>query len=124
MDYDQQVYPYERHPEDAHPMAWLFFNVPDTPRFQLEVADKMVRHLEALGVDLTVGKTRTPEKKYDAVGSSGGPWESGMWIDWDEDRAPVVATAADKNITSMTEAERAELRAALDAAEDAERGRS
>ena len=69
MDYDQQVYPYERHPEDAHEMAWLFFNVPDTPRFQLEVADKMVRHLEALGVDLTVGATKAPEKKYDAVGS-------------------------------------------------------
>lgn len=123
-DFGKQVYPYETFPEDADPRSWMFFNVPGTPRFALEVADTLVKHLDALGVDLTVGAVKTPAVKYDAVGSSGGPWETGMWIDWGEDRATVTATAPDKDVTAMSEEERAELRAALDAAEDAERGRS
>ena len=59
--------------------------------------------------------------KYDALGGSGAPWEPGMWIPVEDDRMQVIATAPDKDITAMSQAERAELRAALDAADDAER---
>lgn len=59
--------------------------------------------------------------KYDALGGSGAPWEQGMWIPADENRMQVVATAPDKDVTAMSDAERAELRAALDAADDAAR---
>lgn len=123
-DYEQQCFPYEVFPDDGNVRSWLFFNVPGTARFGIEMASALADHLESLGVDLTPGRVKPPEKKYDAVGSSGGPWETGMWIDWDDERAPVTATAPDKDVTAMDAAERAELRAALDAAEDAERGRS
>lgn len=118
IEYD--IYPYEID-DQYHPASYLLFNAPDLPRTSVEVASNTMKWLEAQGVDLTPGKTHAPKWKYDALGGSGAPWENGIWIAIDEDRAPVVATAADKNITDMTPEERAELRAALEAAETAHR---
>lgn len=120
---EQEIYPYPIDESDEyHPRAWMLFNAPGTPRPSVEVASNILRHLEdSLGVDLTPGVIHAPELQYDALGSAGAPWEHGIWIPADESRAPVTATAVDKDVTAMTAEERAELQAALDAAEIAVR---
>lgn len=120
---EQEIYPYPIDESDEyHPRAWMLFNAPGTPRPSVEVASNILRHLEdSLAVDLTPGAVGPPKLKYDALGSAGEPWEHGLWIPADEARAPVTATAVDKDVTAMTAEERAELQAALDAAEIAVR---
>lgn len=114
------IYPYAVDP-DRHPLAWVFFNVAGTAKFDLDTADTLAKHVFG---DLACGGPGTagePQIIYDALGSSGGPWELGAWIKADEPRRKVRTTAPDKDVTAMTEEERAELRAALEAAEDAAR---
>lgn len=121
---EHDIYPYPID-EQYHPRAWMLFNAPDMPRFDVKTAASVMKHLEdTLQVDLTPGALGPPKGKYDALGSDGAPHDNGRWIGADEDRAPVVATAADKNVTDMSAAERAELRAALDAADTAHRAGS
>ncbi|MGN0095034.1 MAG: hypothetical protein ACI38U_03120 [Corynebacterium sp.] len=114
---EQEIYPYPIDDSEYHPRSWMVFNAPGTPRPSAEVASNIMRHLEKLGVDLTPGVIHASELQYDALGSAGAPWEHGIWIPADESRAPVTATAVDKEVTAMTPEERAELQAALDAAE-------
>lgn len=112
-------YPYETDPE-SHPFAWVFFYIAGIAT-TLDVANAMAKHVfDDLGC-APPGTEHEPNIKYDALGGSGAPWEPGMWIPVEDDRMQVIATAPDKDITAMSQAERAELRAALDAADDADR---
>lgn len=122
---EQDIYPYPIDDEEYHPRSWMLFNVSGTPRMSAEVASNIMTHLEEnLQVDLSPGALGDPKVKYDALGSSGAPWEHGQWIPSDEDRARVTTTAADKDVTAMSAEERAELQAALQAAEIADRAGS
>ncbi|HCD3016523.1 TPA: hypothetical protein NJV68_002435 [Corynebacterium striatum] len=108
------IYPYDKDP-DRHPLSWVFFNAGFA--LTLDAAEKMAKHVfEDLGCG-GPGSAHPPVVKYDAVGSSGAPWEPGVWIPFDEPRMSFVATAPDKDITAMSAEERAELREALAVAE-------
>lgn len=112
------IYPYPVDNQDGvDPMAWLFFNTPGAPKDTLEVANARCAHLRALGVNLTPEVTEPSTLKYDALGGTGAPWEHGRWIPVDQPRVEVTVTAPSTDITAMSEAERAELRAALDLAD-------
>lgn len=112
-------YPYEKDPT-RDPDAWVFFNVPGVARLDLDSAETLIKHCKALGMGAP-GTVHEPELIYDALGSSGGPWEPGTWTKPEDGRMHVVVTAPDRDVTAMTPEQRAELRAALDAAEDADR---
>lgn len=110
-----EIYPYQSDPKH-HPLAMLFFN--SAVKVDLEVADALATHVfDRLGCS----PPRNPSVKYDALGSSGAPWEPGVWVDADSDRMTVNVTVSEKPVTEMDAAERAKLRHELDAAEDAER---
>lgn len=111
------IYPYPTDPQ-YHEYAWVLFNAAGTAH-NIDTCSAIATHIfDHLGCG-PPGTTHPPKVKYDALGGSGGPWEPGEWIDVDDDRAVIIATAPDKNITDMTDTERAELRAALDAADTA-----
>lgn len=110
-----EIYPYKTDPKH-HPLAMLFFN--SAVKVDLEVADALAKHVfDQLGCS----PPRNPAVKYDALGSSGAPWEPGAWIDGDADRMTVHVTVSEKPVVEMDAAERAKLRHELDAAEVAER---
>lgn len=113
------VYPYEKDP-DRHPNSYVFFNVPGVARFDLDSAETLAKHCEALGMG-PPESAKESELIYDALGSSGAPWEPGRWNKPEDGRMKVTTTAPNKNITAMTPEERAELKAALQAADDADR---
>lgn len=110
-----RLYPYRRDP-GHHPLALLFFNSP--VKADLEVCDALAKHVFDR---LDCSPPRNPLAKYDALGSSGAPWEPGVWIDADAERMTVNVTVSEKPIGEMDAAERAKLRHELDAADDAER---
>lgn len=112
-----ETYPYDI-PEDKHPLAWVFFNAggisPD-----LDTAEALAKHVfDDLGCGAP-GTAHEPRVLYDALGGSGGPWEPGAWPTVEEGRMLVVATAPPRDVTAMSDAEAAELQAALDARRDA-----
>ena len=112
------LYPYPHDP-NYHPLAWIFFNAGHIP-FSIEQAHALAQHtFDNLGCGAP-GTAAGPAIKYDAVGGSGAPWEQGKWIPLDEPRAEVSVTAPSTSLSEMTAQERAELRAALDAADIAE----
>lgn len=118
------VYPYETDP-DRHEFAWIFFNVPDMAKADLDTADRMARWVfDEMGC-APPGTVHAPTKKYDACGSSGAPWEPGEWIDADDDRKTVSVTVPELDVGSLTRDEReaylAEVAAMVRAADDAER---
>lgn len=110
----EDLYPYQRDPQH-HPLAMLFFNSP--VKADLEVCDALAKHVFDR---LDCSPPRNPEVKYDALGSSGAPWEPGAWIKDTDDRMTVHVTVSEKPVAEMDAAERAKLRHELDAAEDAE----
>lgn len=115
----EDVYPYHIDPA-RHRLAWVIFNAAGV-RHDLETCEAIAKHIFD---DLKCGPPGSagdPTVKYDALGGSGAPWEPGRWIPMSEGRLQVVATAPPKDVTAMSWEERAELRAALEAAEDAER---
>lgn len=123
----ERIYPYERDPE-RHPYAWVFFNVPGSPAMDLDSAEALARHVfDNLGCGAP-GTASDPSIHYDAMGSSGGPWEDGAWRDIAEERFAVTATAPVVDVTAMGPEERAaylaEVQAAVDAAADADRARA
>jgi len=109
------IYPYRREP-GHHPLAPLFFN--SVVKADLEVADALAKHIfDRLGCS----PPRNPSVKYDALGSSGAPWEPGAWIDATAERMAVHVTVSEKPVADMDAAERAQLRRELEAADAAER---
>ena len=113
------IYPYAVDP-DYHPLTNAIFKAGGT-QHDIDTCHAIAKHIfDDLGCGAP-GTAHEPKVKYDALGSSGAPWEPGVWIPVEEARASVVATAPDKDITAMTPEERAELKAALEAAEAAER---
>lgn len=114
------IYPYPVD-ADSHPLAWIFFNVPGAPRFDIDVANTLARHLETgLGIDLTPDVTHPASIKYDALGGTGAPWENGIWIPREESRMTYTTSAAPVDVTAMDSAQRAELRQALELADIAD----
>lgn len=112
------TYPYAID-DDYHPLSWTIFKAGGT-QHDIDTCHNIATHLfDDLGCG-PPGTAHEPRVKYDALGSSGAPWEPGVWIPVEDERAAVVATAPDKDITAMTAEERAELKAALEAAEAAE----
>lgn len=99
-----------------HPLAWVFFNAGNIP-FDIIQADALARHVFDNLQCGAPGSAGDPLVKYDALGGTGAPWENGEWIAVDQPRAMVVATAPSVDLGSMDAQSRAELRAALDAAD-------
>lgn len=113
--------PYPYPVEDGnHQYAWMLFNVPDAPRFDLDTANIVCAHLERLGVDLTPETTHASEIIYDALGGVGAPWENGVWQPADKPRMEFTTTIPAVDVTAMSEAQRAELKLALDMADIAD----
>lgn len=113
--------PYPYPVEDGnHKHAWVLFNVPDAPRFDLDTANAVCAHLERLGVDLTPETTHDSEIIYDALGGVGAPWENGVWQAADKPRMEFTTTIPAVDVTAMSEAQRAELKLALDMADIAD----
>lgn len=110
-----ELYPYERSREH-HPLACLFFNGP--VKVDVEVADQLAKHVFER---LDCSPPREPDVKYDALGGSGAPWESGAWIKADKERVAVEVTVQEKPVSEMDDAELAALRRDLNAADDARR---
>lgn len=111
----ERIYPYQVDPEH-HPLAMLFFNAP--VKADLEVADALARHVFDR---LDCSPPRNPVVKYDALGSSGAPWEPGAWIDADAERMTVEVTVQDKPVSEMDDDELATLERDLNAVRDARR---
>lgn len=103
------------------PLAWMLFNVPNAPRFDMDTCNAIMAHLEALGADLTPGVIHDPKLIYDGLGGTGAPWENGVWIPADQPRMQFTTTAPPVDVTAMDDAERAELRHALELAEIADK---
>lgn len=113
------VYPYVTS-ADRHPYSWVFFNAGGIS-VDIETAEALAKHVfDDLGCGKP-GSASDPVVKYDALGGSGGPWEPGAWIPMDEPRMSVSISAPHIDIGRMSEAERANLRAMLDAADAARR---
>lgn len=114
-----EVYPYEM--DDSYDeWSFSFFNIPGAPSFGIEVADVIAKHVRSLGFG-GPGTAHPSLIKYDALGTSGGPWEPGRWIKMDEDRMFVQATVPDKDISDYTDEDIAEAEAALRALKAAKR---
>ena len=118
----EEIYPYPKDPHE-HPHAYTLYNIPGIG-LAFDACNTVAKHLfDDLGCG-PPGTTHPPTIHYDALGTSGGPWQPGAWIPIDQPRQPVTLTAPAKNITDMPPEERAELKAALEAAELAERAES
>ncbi|ATW62879.1 hypothetical protein FGG65_gp17 [Corynebacterium phage phi673] len=117
MSTDPYPYPVDG---DNHEYAWMFFNITNAPRFDLDTANIVCAHLEKLGVDLTPEATHDSEIIYDALGGVGAPWENGIWQEASKPRMEFTTTVPDVDVTAMTEAQRAELKLALDMADIAD----
>lgn len=118
----EDIYPYQV-ADNHHPLSWVFFNAGGLS-LDLETAEALARHVfDALGCGKP-GSAAVPSIKYDALGGSGGPWEPGVWIPVKDARMGVSVTVPHVDVGAMSEAERAELRAVLDAADDAARASS
>lgn len=102
-----EIYPY---PRDAqfHPLSFLFFRMP------FLVADMDTCHnlatwlFDKLGC-AGPGSTAAPVVKYDARGTSGAPWEDGVWIPADTERVQVQVTTPETDLTKMSEEQLAEV---------------
>ena len=113
-----RIYPYPKD-ENEHPYAFVFFHAAGAG-LDFDGCNAMARHVfDDLGC-APPGSAHPPKIHHDALGTDGGPWKEGAWQDVEKPRIVVVATAPKKDVTAMTPEERAERRAALDAAEVAE----
>lgn len=113
-----EIYPYPKDPHE-HPLAHTLFNITGIG-LSFDACNTVAKHLfDELGCG-PPGTTHPPRIKYDALGSSGGPWQPGAWIPMDEPRQAVVVTAPAKDVSKMTPEELAELKAAIQARELAE----
>lgn len=108
------IYPYEVD-EERHPWSFVFFNVNGAARFDLDTAETLAKHIEALGFD----RVNESTIKYDAFGTSGGPWEIGGWIKVEDERMQVSVNIPPKDITDYSDEEIAEAEAALSALKSA-----
>lgn len=116
------IYPYEKD-DSHHEYAWVFFHAPGFAP-NIEIADELAKHIfDDLGC-APPGSRHQPRVKYDALGSAGAPWQPGAWIPLDEPRMDVTATIPDKPVAEMSEEEKAEALAALQAEADAQRART
>lgn len=113
-----EVYPYPKDPHQ-HEHAYIFFNAAGLG-LNFDDSNTLAGHVfDELGCG-PPGTMHEPKIKYDALGSDGGPWKPGEWIRMEQDRRQVGVTAPAVPIDAMTPEQRAELKAALLAAEVAE----
>lgn len=106
-DQVDELYPYPRDGQ-YHPWSFLFFNMPHLTIRDIDTCHRMAVWLfDTLGC-AGPGTSQAPSMKYDALGSSGAPWEEGGWIPVDNERTPVQVTTPEKDLTAMDEVELAE----------------
>lgn len=97
------IYPYDKSP-DKHPLAWMFFHAAGL-QLDIDVADALAKHVfDKLGC-AGPGTASEPAIKYDALGSTGAPYEPGAWIAREKDRLQVTTTMPEKSVTRMDDAE-------------------
>ena len=115
-----ELFPYRRDAE-FHPLACLFFNMPF-----LQVNAETAHALAAWVFDSLdcSGPGAGAEVKYDALGGSGAPHETGRWIKRDADRVEVEVTTPDVVLTDKSEAELAQIVIDAEAALNAHRART
>lgn len=102
-----EIYPYPRDPQ-FHPLAPLFFRMPFLVA-DLETAHNLAVWLfDKLGC-AGPGSVSAPVVKYDARGTSGAPWEDGVWIPVDTERVQVQVTTPETDLTQMSEEQLAEV---------------
>ena len=102
-----ELYPYPRDGQ-YHPWSFVFFNMPHLTIRDIDACHRMAVWLfDTLGCG-EPGTSHPPTVKYDALGSSGAPWEEGRWTHTDQERTPVQVTTPDKDLTEMGEDELAE----------------
>lgn len=116
----EELFPYPRDPE-FHPLAFLFFNAPF-----LKVSAETAHALAAWVFDSLdcSGPGEGAKVKYDALGGSGAPHETGRWIKRDADRVEVEVTTPDVVLTGKSEAELAQIVIDAEAALNAHRART
>ena len=119
-DLVDELFPYPRDPE-FHPRAFLFFNMPF-----LKVSAETAHAMAAWVFDTLdcAGPGAGAEVKYDALGGSGAPHETGRWIKRDADRVEVEVTTPDVVLTDKSEAELAQIVIDAEAALNAHRART
>ena len=101
------LYPYPRDGQ-YHPWSFLFFNMPHLTIRDIDACHRMATWVfDTLGCG-GPGTVADPSVKYDALGSSGAPWEEGRWIPAARERSPVQVTTPDTDLTQMGEEELAE----------------
>ena len=115
-----ELFPYRRDAE-FHPRAFLFFNMPF-----LQVSAETAHALAAWVFDSLdcSGPGEGAKVKYDALGGSGAPHETGRWIKRDADRVEVEVTTPDVVLTDKSEAELAQIVIDAEAALNAHRART
>lgn len=105
------IYPYDK-ASDRHPLAWVFFHAAGL-QLDIDVADALAKHVfDKLGC-AGPGTASEPVIKYDALGSTGAPYEPGAWIDRSKDRLQVATTMPEKSVTQMDDEEFVEAQHAL-----------
>lgn len=103
----EELFPYPRDPA-FHPLASLFINMPHL-KLDADAAHATATWVfDRLGC-AGPGTASTPTVKYDALGSSGAPWEYGVWIKAEAERVPVEVTTPEVVLTDMDEAALAEV---------------
>lgn len=122
MEEQNYIYPYEVD-EEYHKWSYCLFNVPGVPRLQLETCSVIMKHLEDLGF---VGPNVSHPSKliYDALGTSGGPWENGTWQGVDKPRASVTLTVPEKDVSDYDDADIAEMERVLNTLKSVKRAES
>lgn len=101
----EELFPYPRDPS-FHPQAVLFFNMPF-----LKVSAETAHAMAAWVFDSLdcSGPGEGAKVKYDALGGSGAPHETGRWIKRDADRVEVEVTTPDVVLTDRSEEELAQI---------------
>lgn len=103
-----ELYPY---PVDGeyHPLSFLFFNMPHLVMRDIDTCHAMASWLFGSLGCAGPGSASAPLVKYDARGTSGAPWEDGVWIAVDKERAVVQVTTPEVDLTDMSEEKLAEV---------------
>ena len=116
------LYPYDKDAE-RHPLAWVFFHAAGL-QADLDVCDALAKHVfDKLGCS-GPGSASEPTVKYDALGTSGAPYEPGAWIAREKPRLQVATTMPEKSVTHMDDEEFVEAQHAIIAEAAARRARA
>lgn len=109
------LYPYKKDPHE-HPFAFVFYNAAGLG-LNFDSSNALAKHIFD---DLKCGPPGSagdPVVHYDALGTAGGPWRTGVWIPVDEPRMRVDEPAVDRPVADMSDDELEKLKAQIAAVE-------